>query len=134
MDVFSLLSRSVRKWHFDYAAVVNVLKTVFHGVIGNTTRFMTEIQMAELFGLWSLIRVAHEAQYKQLVFEQAHNECAICYDEKGKADIVFIPCGHKFCKQDAHDVISRNMNCPTCMTPIKSSFADLGAWKKLFLL
>ena len=110
------------------------LKTMFHGVIGNTTRFMTEIQMAELFGLWSLIRFAHCEQYKLLIFEQSHRECAICYGDKGAADIVFVPCGHKFCKSDAYDVISRNMNCPTCMRPIQNSFNDLGKWKKLFFL
>ena len=114
--------------------IYEMMKTIFHGVVANTTRFMTEIQMAELFGLWSLIRVAHKSQYKQLIYQQEHTECAICYGDEGKADIVFVPCGHKFCRVDAKEVLSRNMNCPLCMRPIQNSFTDLGIWKKLFML
>ena len=88
--------------------------------------------MAELLGLWSLIRISHLKQYGQLKYEQDTDECTICYGDKGKADHIFVPCGHKFCRPDAMRVIANNMNCPTCRMPIERSFSDLGAWKKIF--
>merc|ERR1719295_2247959 len=102
-----LVTDSVTSWS---AKIGSVLKRLFHGVVGNTTRFMTEIQMAELFGLWSLIRISHIAQYKQLKYEQETDECTICYGDKGKADHIFVPCGHKFCRSDAMRVIANNMS------------------------
>lgn len=125
--VSDAVADSVISWS---ASIGSMMKRMFHGVVGNTTRFMTEVQMMELFGLWSLIRISHKRQYSQLKYEQDTDECMICY--RKNADHIFVPCGHKFCKADAMRVIANNMNCPTCRMPIEKSFSDLGAWKKIF--
>lgn len=111
------------------------LKGLFFGCSSNTSRYTLETQMCELFGLWALIRKAYCCKYEELLFVQDKSaECPLCYGEKGRADYIFVPCGHRFCKTDAWNVVRRNLNCPVCRCPIRNSFSDLGRWKKLFLL
>merc|ERR1712173_262176 len=75
-SVADTVTDSVMSWS---TSIGSMMKRMFHGVMGNTTRFMTEVQMMELFGLWSLIRISHKRQYSQLKYTQDTDECMICY-------------------------------------------------------